>query len=383
MAKATLYSKRSVASVTDLTDRYRNDPYVRSTVNVIFLQFLLALVIVLIIFLGFAYQRNKVAAIRGDYATTKLAPDVIAYANDTAEVRNSIQDQTLQVMGAAIIILSILFGILSAQYALRPTRRSLGNQKRFIGNIAHELRTPLAIMKTSTEVALMEPGLTPNAVSTFNTTLEELTRISETINNLLSFDALVRPGHINTRPIHVPSILETVIERHRELARTRAIDLTLDVPDAAYIIGNETAIEQVFTNLVKNALNYTPSHDNRSVTVKSWVTSANDVVVTVADTGIGIAQKDLYYIFEPFYRGDTSRARGIGSGTSGLGLAIVHDIVRVHQGNIVIRSALNRGTTIEITFPGADTTAYVQDFSIADDQEQHEAHITEVARLEK
>ncbi len=382
MAKAILSSKQSVASVTGLMDRYRNDPYVRSTVNVVFLQFVLALLLVLIVYLGFVFQRSKVSAIRDDYATTKLAPAVIAYANDTAILRNKVQNDTLRGVGISILILSLLFGLLSAQYALRPTRRSLRNQRRFIGNIAHELRTPLAIMKTTTEVALMEPGLSSNAISTFNTMLEELTRISETINNLLSFDALVRPGHINTKAISLPSILATVVERHQELAKAREIRFTLDSPDTANIIGNEIAIEQVFTNLIKNALNYTPAHDGRSVAVSCMVNSDNYVCVTVADTGIGIAQNDLYYIFEPFYRGDTSRARGIGSGTSGLGLAIVHDIVRVHQGKIVIRSALNRGTTIEISFPGANVENDVEQ-PMPDLDEYREIKIAEVITLEK
>lgn len=347
------------------------------------LQAALSLVVIVVVSMGFILQMQKVSDIRSAYAAKHFAPEVTAYTNDTARERNLVQRNTILTVGALIFLISLLFGFLSSQYALRPTRRSLGNQKRFIGNIAHELRTPLAIMKTSTEVALMESGLTANAIATFNTTLEELTRISETINNLLSFDSLIRPGHISTRPIHIPQILAAVVDRHQELARNRQISLTLDTPDDAYIVGNETAIEQVFTNLIKNSLNYTPSHDGRSVVVKGWVTPGNEVVVTVADTGIGIAQKDLFYIFEPFYRGDTSRARGIGSGTSGLGLAIVHDIVRLHQGTIVIRSALNRGTTIEITFPGADTTTYVQEFSIPDDQEQHEARITKARGLEK
>jgi signal transduction histidine kinase len=71
----------------------------------------------------------------------------------------------------------------------------------------------------------------------------------------------------------------------------------------------------------------------------------------VSDTGIGIAKKDLYYIFQPFYRADTSRSRGVSGGTSGLGLAIVNEIVRSHQGKISVRSALNRGTTFEVCFP--------------------------------
>ncbi|MGK4455491.1 sensor histidine kinase, partial [Klebsiella pneumoniae] len=78
--------------------------------------------------------------------------------------------------------------------------------------------------------------------------------------------------------------------------------------------------------------------------------------VQVTDTGIGIAQKDLIHIFDPFYRGDTSRARNIGSGTSGLGLAIVKEITRIHRGAISVRSVVDKGTTIKISFPAVSAT---------------------------
>jgi len=71
------------------------------------------------------------------------------------------------------------------------------------------------------------------------------------------------------------------------------------------------------------------------------------------DAGIGISQKDLYHVFEPFYRADTSRVRGIGKGTSGLGLAIVNEIVRLHHGTISIKSAIGHGTTVAVSFPSA------------------------------
>ncbi len=274
-----------------------------------------------------------------------------------------------------LLILTIFFGFLASRYALLPTRDSLEYQKRFIGNIAHELRTPLAIMRTNTEVALMDEALSEYSRSTFSTTIEELDRISETINNLLSFDTLLRPGRIKTEPVKLLEVLESVILRHKELADSRGIELTADTPDTLYVKGNAVALGQVFTNLVKNALNYTPQHDNRSVTVHAYETE-DKISVHVTDTGIGIAQKDLYHVFEPFFRGDTSRTRGIGSGTSGLGLAIVHDIVRAHSGSIIIRSALNRGTTIEISFPKPEVIEQERDeLVLEDDGELHEVSV--------
>jgi signal transduction histidine kinase len=372
MEKTTPYSKRFAALVTDLTDRYQQNPYTQSTVNVIALQITLSLILVGFLVLSFAIEHAQVVNMLQHSSTTEAYLYGTKVAPSYSLIGSALHVQTLIIISIGIIIFSSIFGYLSAQYALRPTRDSLKYQKRFIGNIAHELRTPLAIMKTGSEVALMEPDLTENSAATFTTTLGEINRMSETINNLLSFDSLVRPAFIKTKPMHLPTVLSTVVERHQTLARGRGIDLSLSTPESAYILGNSTAIEQVFTNLIKNALNYTPEHSNQTVKVSLSIKEGDEILVTVADTGIGIAQNDLFHVFEPFYRGDTSRTRGVGSGTSGLGLAIVHEIVRMHQGTIVIRSALNRGTTVEIKLPGADTTAYVQELASSNDDELHE-----------
>jgi len=146
-------------------------------------------------------------------------------------------------------------------------------------------------------------------------------------------------------------VAEAVIKRHRTLATERGIQLAIDSGGSAVIDGNATALDQIMSNIVKNALNYTPAHKNGSVRILIENDTDGKTVITVADTGVGIAQKDLFHIFEPFYRGDSSRTRGVGSGTSGLGLTIVNELVRLHRGSITIRSALGRGTAVKIVFP--------------------------------
>jgi signal transduction histidine kinase len=94
----------------------------------------------------------------------------------------------------------------------------------------------------------------------------------------------------------------------------------------------------------------------------------------VSDTGMGIADKDLFHIFEPFYRADTSRAREIGTGSSGLGLAIMNEIVRLHHGTITVRSALGRGTSIKVSIPRA-TTATETPETPTDDADMHEVSL--------
>lgn len=373
MANPTPSSKPSAESATvsmpKLVRRYKEDPFFRSTLNVILLQTIFILLVCFVFFFAMQHQQqNTVSALRAHVEMIQSggspAPGELSDSFITA------RNQTLALVLLILMTLTILFGYLAARYALSPTRDTHQTQRRFIGNLAHELRTPLAIMRTDTEVSLMDPKLPKHVRGALESNLEELSRISEIINNLLTFNSLLRPGQISLEPIDLVGVLTLVSARHQELAERRGITLSLQIPSEVRIYGNASALEQVFTNLVKNALNYTPQHDERSVEIRATI-EGERVNVTVTDTGIGIAQKDLYHIFEPFYRGDTSRTRNIGGGTSGLGLAIVNDIVRAHGGSITIRSALNRGTAIEISLPtgGLSDTASPQSISERGDEE--------------
>lgn len=377
MATVTRSSRPSGASATVSMDnpfrKYQENPFFRSTVNVILVQTALAVLILLVLAAAIWNQQQ---------ATKRLVTEQYAYnavqqptESLNADVRD-VRDKTLLSTFVVLLVLTLLFGYLSARYALNPTRHSLETQRRFIGNIAHELRTPLAIIRTNTEVALMDRTLSDYSRKTFTTTIEELDRVSGIINNLLSFDALTRPGRIRFEPLLLRDIANAVVQRHIPMAQQYGIAIGVDAVHApAYVMANRIALEQAVTNLVKNALNYTPQHDGRSVLVRID-DKGDEVAISVIDTGIGIAQKDMYNVFQPYYRGDTSRERGIGSGTSGLGLAIVHDIVRAHGGHITVRSALNRGTTIELSFPRTDPPATTQELPAHDDEQEHEEKIS-------
>ncbi|MES2995029.1 MAG: HAMP domain-containing sensor histidine kinase [Patescibacteria group bacterium] len=346
------FLKQFAAWATGLTDKYRFNPFVRTAVHITLLQIALAAVMIGIFTWGVDYAQDRTITSISEHLSSVIASGtttVSSLPDSIAEVR----ENAYSLIAVLIIALNGLFGYFMARFALRPTRQSLRAQKQFIGNIAHEVRTPLAIIKTNTEVALFDPKLDPVVKQTFEDTLIELDRISEIINNLLTFDTLARPRRMEFEPIDIRTIAETVLRRHLALAKERGIQLAMDSGRPAFVEGNQTALEQVLTNLVKNAINYTPQHKGGLVRVLVEPDPSGSTVVTVADTGIGIDQKDLFHIFEPFYRGDTSRARGVGSGTSGLGLAIVNEIVRMHKGSISIRSAVGRGTAVKITFPPA------------------------------
>ena len=338
--------KQFVAWVTGLTDKYRYNPFVRTAVHITVLQVILAVVMIGIFSWAINYAQQRTVSSISEHLS-----DVIAGGTTTP---SDLPETIAQVRAHAY---ELVFFII---------RHSLRAQKQFIGNIAHELRTPLAIIKTNTEVALFDPNLDPTAKQTFEDTLIELDRISEIINNLLTFDSFARPRRLEFEPLDVRAVVETVLRRHLPLAKERGIQLAMDSGGPAIVDGNATALEQVFTNLVKNAINYTPQHKDGSVRLIIEPDQEGRTVVTVADTGIGINQKDLFHIFEPFYRGETSRARGVGSGTSGLGLAIVNELVRMHRGSITIRSAVGRGTAVKVTFP--PPTRIAADRSLSADQ---------------
>ena len=352
MERTIHYLKQFVAWVTDLTDKYRYNLFYKTTINVILLQALLTLLTIGVFWWAVEYvQQSLIDTISNHIA--QVASGATTTSQNLPGTIEAIREQTLWFAFTILIGLTGLFGLLISRFALWPTRNSLQFQKRFIGNVAHEIRTPMAIIKTNTEVALMDPSLSKDVKETFEETIVELDRMSELINNLLSFDKLMRPGRMEMTTVDMGAVIETVMQRHQELADSRGVTLVTDIGDNPRVQGNAVALEQVVTNLVKNAVNYTPADKDGRVTVSLMPDNQGHVLLMVTDTGIGIGQKDLYHIFEPFYRGDTSRARGIGTGTSGLGLAIVNEIIRLHGGTITIRSALGQGTSFRITLPAA------------------------------
>lgn len=353
MEKTIPYLKQFAAWAIGLTDKYRYNLYVRTTVHIILLQIGLTVLTIGVFWWAVTYAQQSVVNTISDHIAKLLSGEATTTPGLLPVALEDARRETLVLAFLGLATLAGLFGFLVAKFALRPARNSLQFQKRFIGNVAHEIRTPLAIMKTNTEVALMDPGLDKGMREMLEGTIAELDRASETINNLLSFDNLMRPTRINPVVIDVAALAEAVLERHRAFARSRGIKLTLEKGSSPRIYGKPAAVDQIITNLVKNAINYTPKDSGGSVTVSINTNLKDEVVVSVADTGIGINERDLYHIFEPFYRADTSRARGIGTGASGLGLAIVNELVRLHKGSITIRSAVGHGTTFKITFPQA------------------------------
>lgn len=254
---------------------------------------------------------------------------------------------------------SLFFGYVIAYIALKPTRNSLSSQKQFIGNIAHELRTPLSIIKTNIEVTLLEGRLDKNLRESLVDNVDELDRTSDIINNLLSFNTLQNPEQITFGNTDLGDIVDKAIKKLTPFAREKSIPISLHKGEFLTVLGNTSALEQIALNIIKNALAYTEKGGEVSVSVTP--NYRGHIELCVSDNGIGIAHNKLFRVFEPFYRAEQSRAKRHGG--SGLGLTIVSELVKLHGGKISIKSKENRGTIVLIALPcaHADTSVLIKE----------------------
>ncbi|MDE1925309.1 MAG: HAMP domain-containing histidine kinase [Patescibacteria group bacterium] len=315
------YLKRFAEWAIGLRERYTSDLFFRTTLHVVTLQSLLVLFCIAAFWLSLYNPAYQWYAFGG------------------------------------VVLFAVIFGILLARFTLGPARDTLRYQKLFISNVAHELRTPLSIIKTSSEVALIDGGLPAAVRRTFGDIASELDRVSEIINNLLSLNTLTRPERMRFGNVALAPLVNLVVKRHTALAKERNIKLKVKWDNYQTVWGNATALEQIVANLVKNAIAYTPkgAHGVVSILIQP---RGDMVLLSVQDSGIGISQEDLSHIFEPFYRADISRVRKVKKSGSGLGLTIVNEIVRVHHGKIQIQSIRRKGTTVSVYLPkGLDSSA--------------------------
>jgi len=348
-------SKRFAALGIVWLNRYRDDPFFRTEANVIAVQLCFGIVILGLVGVSFSllYRDITTAILEGIQAGANAdTPDMLA--NAVVGKIQQIRESNMLAISLAVILTTMLFGWIVARLTLAPTRNALATQKQFIGNVAHEIRTPLSVIKTNTEVTLLDRSLTAEVKQTLHSNVEELDRISEIINNLLSFSTLVRPDRVEFTTVDLSSVVGEVVEKFFAFAQKNEIEVTLRKSPEQMVWGSRTALQQIVGNLLKNALTYTPRGGRTSVTVEPTI---EGIALMVEDSGIGIARKDLFRIFEPFYRSDRSRTRNTGG--SGLGLAIVSELVKLHQGKIVIRSAVGRGTKVIVYFPAVKKHAAV------------------------
>ena len=250
-----------------------------------------------------------------------------------------------------LVVVLVISAYILAGAALYPVRKAMDKQRQFIAHVAHELRTPLSVMRTETEVALLNAMASSRneLLATVKSNLEEIDHMTKIIQFLLDFSHLEsRLSTLELYRVDLAAVtMKAVTFMENPAAGKQIILQVLPLAPIVILKGNETALEEMIVNLLKNAINYTPP--GGSVMVGLMQTAYHGAVLTVQDTGVGIAEDDISRLFEPFYRGENVRAMKDTHGT-GLGLAIVKEIAKLHRATISIKSTVGKGTTVAIRF---------------------------------
>ena len=218
-------------------------------------------------------------------------------------------------------------------------------QRQFTANAAHELRTPLALMQVQLDLynSASHPGNDADTLQTIKMVTEQNDKLNRMVKTLLDMSELQSVGRDDK--IILDAIVEEVLADLEPLAVEKNIKLIGKCEDAT-MIGSDILIYRLVYNLVENAIKYNFSDGTVTVTATQ---QNSQLHLTVEDTGNGIPEELKERIFEPFFRLDKSRSRELGG--VGLGLALVREIVRVHNGSILVKNNANSGTTFEVIFP--------------------------------
>lgn len=239
-------------------------------------------------------------------------------------------------------------------------RRVLATQKsqrEFVANVSHELKTPLTSVQGFSQAILDGTANTPAELKQAARVIyDEAGQMHRLVLDLLDL-ARLDSGTLDLRrsPVDMPALLRNTAEKFSPQAQSAGISISVDSPALPAVTGDGDRLAQVFSNLVDNALKYTPSGGRINLRASladssSGTGKATGILVDVSDTGSGIAAEALPHIFERFFQADPSRPGGAKHGT-GLGLAIVKEIVAAHGGKMSVRSTLDAGTTFTVSLP--------------------------------
>jgi signal transduction histidine kinase len=221
-------------------------------------------------------------------------------------------------------------------------------RKEFLASIAHELRTPITFIKGYTDILYKRDLTEQDRQKYLGIIIEETNRLSTLIKDLFDLAKMDENAFvINKECLHVDELVANIEVKLRPAFQEKQIHFFVECEEGLILRADSVRLEQIMLNLLNNALAYCSSRDSTFLIVKRH---NNLIKIIVKDTGKGIPQKELPYIFERFYRVERSRARAHGG--LGLGLAIVKELVQAHGGEVTVVSEENKGTTFELLFKG-------------------------------
>jgi two-component system, OmpR family, manganese sensing sensor histidine kinase len=251
-------------------------------------------------------------------------------------------------LGGGVIVALLLSGVggsVLTRQAMQPTEQSFERLKQFTADASHEFRSPLMAIEANVEVALTYPdrnrlrGDTEKFEAIASAT-NQMTRLTEDLLFLARTDQL--PNH-QREILNLADLLDDLVKLYQPKAETKNIGLQASGDKSLYLLGDAGQLKRLFTNLIVNALQYTP--EGGQVEIERGLVS-KQIVVSVNDTGIGIPPEQLDRVFDRFWRAEQSRSYE--SGGSGLGLAIAQAIAQSHDGQIIVTSQVGKGSCFTV-----------------------------------
>ena len=295
---------------------------------------------------------GKISFVNTDiiYTKTMLSDsEMLIVCNDLSRQNELLQSQLyiFLLVGLCCALLSFAASFFMANKAIAPIRKALKNQKNFVSDASHELRTPLTIIQTNLDIlkgANSKETIDENTHWIHNIQ-EETIRMSQLINSLLFLArADAKQQLLSMKKIRIDELIIDTLKSIQLLAEKKSLRLNYSSFTPTTILADEPKIRQVLTIILDNAIRHTDT--NGIITTKLTI-SYDKCIITINDTGEGIAKHHLPKLFDRFYQVDESRHKG----GSGLGLSLAKWIIEQHDGSITIDSQLKEGTTVIIKLP--------------------------------
>ena len=240
-------------------------------------------------------------------------------------------------------------------------------RRDFVANVSHELKTPVGGIALLAEALLQDPGDQETVEYFGNKVYKEANRMADMVSELISLSKLQGAEALpEMEPLAVDDLIEEALSRNQLAAEARSIELNRGASAGVQVKGDRSLLVTALSNLISNAINYSP--EKMPVSVSQKVVDGGVVLIRVTDRGIGIAPDDQKRVFERFFRVDQARSRQTGG--TGLGLAIVKHVVANHGGNIKLWSRPGTGSTFTIELPIYREEKPAQDAGMKDNEKR-------------
>jgi two-component system phosphate regulon sensor histidine kinase PhoR len=297
------------------------------------------------------YFRKYASGIKSDDETIMLNnyEEKISKVNEIIEDMKSTYNEYVNIRGFSELYESFNTATKRLLDELNAAKIFKVNRNEFLGNVAHELRTPIFAIQLSLET-LKDGAINDQDVNTqfLEKAFRQSNRLKELVDDLINISRLEAGMKLSKRYFSINNLIRETINELSGIVSNKNITLILDneISDNIQVFADSERIKQVLINLIDNSVKYTL--EKGSITIKTKG-SDKSVLISVEDTGLGIPKEDLPRIFERFYRVDKTRSRDMGG--SGLGLSIVKHILELHNSQIKVESETDKGTKFEFNLP--------------------------------